>query len=501
MKTKHRLSVLLTLAALVFVPVSCSFLEIDTENKIAVSEIDYTNTSEMYQPVIGAYSKLRWPGMHWINNILWTGRDDDMTSGRDNDQQDALRFGYRGGYQCPNSFWGLNNAWITAYDVIRTSNSALEALDKYAEHIAPGTSDYENYRSYRGEVVTIAAWSYYMLVTSFGDCVILKDNNQTRFIRSTREHVCEYVLEQLEAVIPQMKRMRPNEMVHPGAFSAYTAEAMAARFALLLGDYAKVETLTQDIIDHGGFELYGDYYNLFKIPGKLCNESLMEVQVTDFGLATGDYIGIDQWYVSQGATLTGKADGADVSISGWNFCQFNTRFVEWCKARGETVRLETSCLQSGDVTREGFTVTSSGVFNGKAYLPYDQMTGGNTEWGRNNNVRLLRYAEVLLMNAEAKVRNGKSGDEPLAEVRTRAGLAAVTGATLDDILDERRVELCAEWGLRYTDLVRTGKAETVLNDPALVRDQANGEWTPAKAYWPVPGLQLVNLPELAEQPE
>jgi hypothetical protein len=268
-----------------------------------------------------------------------------------------------------------------------------------------------------------------------------------------------------------------------------------------LGDYAKVETLTQDIIDHGGFELYGDYYNLFKIPGKLCNESLMEVQVTDFGLATGDYIGIDQWYVSQGATLTGKADGADVSISGWNFCQFNTRFVEWCKARGETVRLETSCLQSGDVTREGFTVTSSGVFNGKAYLPYDQMTGGNTEWGRNNNVRLLRYAEVLLMNAEAKVRNGKSGDEPLAEVRTRAGLAAVTGATLDDILDERRVELCAEWGLRYTDLVRTGKAETVLNDPALVRDQANGEWTPAKAYWPVPGLQLVNLPELAEQPE
>jgi hypothetical protein len=44
-------------------------------------------------------------------------------------------------------------------------------------------------------------------------------------------------------------------------------------------------------------------------------------------------------------------------------------------------------------------------------------------------------------------------------------------------------------------------AATVLNDAALVRDQANGEWTPEKAYWPVPGLQLLNLPDLGEAPE
>ena len=227
----------------------------------------------------------------------------------------------------------------------------------------------------------------------------------------------------------------------------------------------------------------------------------MEVQVTDFGLTTGDYIGIDQWFVSQGATMSGNVDGENISISGWNFCQFNPRFVEWAKARGETVRIEASFLQTGDKTREGFTVESSGVFNGKAYLPYSQMTGGNTEWGRNNNVRLLRYAEVLLMNAEAKVRNGRNGDEPLNLVRQRAGLAPLSGATLENILDERRMELCAEWGMRYIDLVRTGRAAQVLNDAALVRDQANGEWTPEKAWWPVPGLQLLNLPQLGEEPE
>jgi hypothetical protein len=247
--------------------------------------------------------------------------------------------------------------------------------------------------------------------------------------------------------------------------------------------------------------LYSDYYNLFMIPGKLCNESLMEVQVTDFGLATGDYIGIDQWYVSMGATMSGTVDGNPVSISGWNFMQYNRQFVDWCKARGETIRLETSCLEGGSKTREGFLVEGSAIFNGKAYLPYNQMTPGTTDWGRNNNVRLLRYAEVLLMNAEAKVRNGKSGDEPFNEVRTRAAMSTITGVTMEQILDERRMELCSEWGLRYTDLVRTGLAAEVLNQPTLVRDQANGEWTPAKAYWPVPGLQLLNLPDLGKEPE
>lgn len=479
----------------------CSFLDVDMENTIASSAVDYTKTSEMYQPVIGAYSKLRWPGMHWVDNILWTGRDDDMTSGRDNDQQDALRFGYRGGYQCPNSYWGLNNVWINAYEVIRACNSTLEALDEYAKHIEAGSPSYADYKSYRGEVITISCWAYYMMATSFGDCVLLKDNNQTRFVRATRQHVCEYALEQLEAVIPDMKRMRPNQMAHQGAFTAFSAEALAARFALLLGDYAKVETLTDDIITNGGFALYNDYYNLFKIPGKLCDESIMEVQVTDFGLATGDYIGIDQWFVAMGATLSATVGGQPVNISGWNFMQYNRQFVDWVKARGETVRLETSILESGTKTREGFLIEGSSYFNGKAYLPYDQMTTGTTEWGRNNNVRLLRYAEVLLMNAEAKVRNGKSGDAPFNEVRTRAAMPTKTGVTLDDILDERRMELCSEWGLRYTDLVRTGKADEVLNAPELIRDQAAGEWTEAKAYWPVPGLQLVNLPDLAKDPE
>ena len=166
---------------------ACSFLDIDTENKIATTEIDYSKTSEMYQPVVGAYSQLRNSGMHWANNMLWLCRDDDMTSGRTDDQGDALLFSYRGGYQCPNSFWALNNAWVTPYEIIRVCNSTQIALDQYAGYIAPESEDYANYLSYKGEVVAIETWAYYMLVTSFGPCVLLTDNNQTRFVRTRQK--------------------------------------------------------------------------------------------------------------------------------------------------------------------------------------------------------------------------------------------------------------------------------------------------------------------------
>jgi len=484
----------LIIGLLVYLP-SCSFLEVDMENKLATSAVDYTQTANMYQPVIGAYAQLRISGMHWANNMLWAGRDDDMTSGRDDDQADALLFGYKGKYVYPNSYWGLNNAWVTPYEIIRTCNSALLALDEYASHIKASSPDYPTYLSYCGEVRTIRAWAYYMLVTTFGPCVLLKDNNQSLYVRSTVEHVYEYMHEDLNFAIANMQRMRPNQMVHMGAYTAYTAEALAARLYLLENNFAKAEELTDDIINSGLFTLYEDLYNLYKIPGKLCDESLMEVQCTDFGAASGDYVGIDQWFNYMGASLTLFDDGGqwENGISGWTFMRYKPTFSNWAKWRGETIRLETSCMIGGDKTREGWTINgkTSEIFNGKAYLPFDQMTAGSNEWGRNNNVRLIRYAEVLLINAEAKVMLGKSGDGPLNLVRVRAQMPEISGATIDDILDERRMELCSEWGLRYTDLVRTGKAETLLG---------LYNWTVDKTYWPVPGTQLSTVPDLEKTP-
>ncbi|MDE5656074.1 MAG: RagB/SusD family nutrient uptake outer membrane protein, partial [Muribaculaceae bacterium] len=131
------------------------------------------------------------------------------------------------------------------------------------------------------------------------------------------------------------------------------------------------------------------------------------------------------------------------------------------------------------------------IWNGKWYLPLEQFTEGRTTYGSNNNVRILRYADVLLMNAEAKVRLGENGDTPFNLVRQRANMPELTNVTVDQILDERRMELCCEWGERYTDLVRTGKAASVLGP--------NG-WTVDKTYFPIPQTQLDLAPDLLNEP-
>ena len=482
---------------------SCSdFINIDAENTLDVAAVDYTDLSDMYSPVVGAYAQMRGQGIHWANAMLWLGRDDDLSSGRADDQGDALKFGYPGGYTNPNSFWAVGNMWSTMYNIIVACNSNLDALDEYGKNCAEGGSDYKNYLQYKGEIKTIRAWAYYQLVTSFGPCVIYRTSDQATFRRSTVEHVCEYVLDDLKEAAANMATMRPNQMDHKGAYTKYTAEALAARFALLMGDYSEVETLTDDIINNGGFSLYNDYYNLFKIPGKLCDESLMEVQCTDFGNPSGDYIGVDQWFNFRGAGLTLYNESGEWQngIGGWTFMRYNPKFLKFMEDRGETIRKETSLLVAGETTREGWkvngtldrTATIAEIYDGKAYLPYDQMTAGNSDYGRNNNVRVIRYAEVLLMNAEAKVRQGKSGDAPFNLVRQRADMPTLSGVTADQILDERRVELCGEWGLRYTDLCRTGNASTVLGQYG---------WTENSRYIPVPGSQVTLTPDLALDPE
>ena len=125
---------------------------------------------------------------------------------------------------------------------------------------------------------------------------------------------------------------------------------------------------------------------------------------------------------------------------------------------------------------------------GKAYLPSNQMTPGRTDYGSNNNVRMLRYADALLLNAEAKVRKGQNGDVPFNLVHQRAKISAVTGVTLQQVLDERHAEFACEWwGERYNDLIRTGEAATVL---------ASQGFAPGKEYVPVPTAQKDLNPNL-----
>jgi hypothetical protein len=493
MKISKYISVL-AVAILALAMTSCSsYLDKDPENSVPEKGVDFTDIANMYQPVSGVYAKLRTSGAHWVIWPLSIIRDDDVWSGRVDDQAILNQFGGKTndptGYNYDDSFWGLNEMWNQYYGLIKVANAALVSLDSYAANIT-SSSDLATNHAYQGEVRILRAYAYWRLSQEFGPVTLLKSNSQTDLTRSSVKAVHQYILDDLQYAIENCPKVRPNEMAHVGAATAYTAEALAAKVCLTDGDYSKVESFTDDIINSGKFSLYPDYYELFKIPGKLCDESLLEIQCTDFGTGSGDAITTDCWFVFQGPANDGN-------ISGWGFIGLYKAFRDWAKARGETVRYTTSFLEAGTTTPSGDVIrplqnpTQTDCWNGKAYTPTNELTAGRTDYGMNNNVRLLRYADVLLMNAEAKVRLGKSGDTPFNLVRVRAKMPTVSNVTVDQILDERRMELCCEWGERYNDLVRTGKATSVLGKYG---------WTEDKTYYPIPFDQLSNNPDLSKEP-
>lgn len=464
---------------------SCDYIDIEPENSVPEKNVDFTQIENMYQAVSGVYGKLRTGAMHWVIWPLSIVRDDDIWSGRIDDQGSLVDFG---NFNYDSSFWGLNEMWNQYYGIIKVANAALASLDSYAANIT-ADSDMKNYRAYCGEVKFLRAYAYYRLVQAFGEVTILRTNTQTDMTPSTISALYRYMLEDLQYAIDNAPKLRPNEMEHYGAVSAYSAEMLAAKIHLNQGNYGEVEALTDDIIGSGKFKLYDDFYQLFKIPGKVCDESLFECQCTDFGTGSGDIIDPGEWFTFQGPANDGN-------ISGWGFIGIFKEFRDWAETRGETIRATTSFLLAGSTTPSGDVIrplqnpTQTDCWNGKAYTPLSQLTPGRTKYGSNNNVRIFRYADVLLMNAEAKVRLGKNGDASLNLVRSRAEMPAITNATLEQILDERRMELLCEWGERYNDLIRTGKAASVLGS----------KWTADKTYYPLPYEQVSNVPSLNNDP-
>lgn len=381
MKALVKPLIYITSALMMFSITSCDdFLDKEPEGKVPEEKVDYTNLENMYQPVSGVYAKIRTSGMHWVIWELTTIREQDIY-GVQNDIFKNVGF-----YKYDDSFWGIDEIWKQYYNIIKVANSAIETLDLYAENIK-NDGDMKNYKAYRGEVMFMRAYAYFRMVQAFGPVTILRDNNQTDLQRSTVDAVYKYALKDLQYGIDNMPRIRPNQSSHIGAVTAFSAATLAAKIYLNMGNYDKVEELTDDIISNGNFSLYSDYYQLFKIPGKLCDESIFECQCTDFGNGSGDLVEPGEWFICQGPVNSGN-------ISGWGHCGVYESFRDWAYERGETVRATTSFLLAGETTPSGDYINprknpaNADCWNGKAYTPASQLTPGRTKYGTNKGTSI-----------------------------------------------------------------------------------------------------------------
>jgi len=474
-KLKYSIQLILYIAVLMFASACEDNLNDPAENKSFTEGTDYTITEDMDLPLLGLYAGFNDKG--WPNNPLMALRGDDVNAGGLGDQQDFAetdKFNYNKDY------WMYNAVWEDEYADIFTSYSAIEQIQLYQEFASnKAVGD-----QYIAEAKTIRAWLLFNLSRVWGGIFIPENSDPSNLLvanLTSKADVMQFISDQMDEAIPLLPDMRPNERTDiPGGVTKYTALAIKALANLELENYQAVADATSQIISSGGFSLEPDFYELFKIGGKLNNENLLEMQFSDFGLGAGDnksylfaFFGPQGWTPS----VTGAGDG-------WGFWEPSMKYIKFMLDRNENVRLETSVLFTdrgiaeiekdpnyatlpgwiSNTTRSGDQINdyARAMFaSGKHYLPSNELTPGRTDYGTNKNFTCIRYAEILLMHAEALTQGASSSvmsaDDAVNAVRARAGLAPLTGVSNQQVMDEKFAELAMEWGTRFYDMVRLKK--------------------------------------------
>jgi hypothetical protein len=483
------------------------YLEEPPENTTFTGKTDYTISKNMILPLYGAYAEFN--NTEWEDFPLISVRGDDVNAGGQGDQQD---FAETDKYNYNKDFWMYNSVWQNYYQNMISANSAMEQIGLYSQY-----ADKNLAAQYAAEVKVLKSWWLFQLSRVWGNLPVPPSSDPSDLYQvplSSKDEIMAMISAWMDEAIPVLPALRPNERADiPGGVTKYTALALKALANLELKQYQAVAEATGEIIGSGKYTLEPDFYNLFKIKGKLNSENILEMQYSDLGQGSGDnYAYLFAFFGPQGWTpkVAGSGDG-------WGFWEPSLKYIKFMLDRGEKTRLETSVIFTNRGIAElqkdpkyatlpswiSNTTPSGDKFNdfaremfvsGKQYLPSDQLTPGRTEYGTNKNFPCIRYAEILLMYAEALTQGatGSAGtaDDAVNAVRTRAGLPVISGVTNAQVMDEKFAELAMEWGTRYYDMIRLG----TLNELSY----EGRTFTPDKTFLPYPQNQVDQLPILRQ---
>ncbi|QDK77672.1 RagB/SusD family nutrient uptake outer membrane protein [Spirosoma sp. KCTC 42546] len=384
--------------------------------------------------------------------------------------------------------------WNGYYSGISRANQALAALETASIDQATKTR-------LIGEVRFIRGYYYFNLVRFFGKVPkvvrVPKDaqdaNTDPAFqTRAPVDTIYSVITQDLQFAINNLP-LRAQAGV--GHANKGAAQALLAKTYLYRKNWQQVQALTQEVINSGQYSLVPDYTIIWRYVGNNSSESIFETQSGTFN--NGD-IAVGGYATWQGPRVGGKGGWTDL---GFGFDTPSQNLVNAYEAgdkrRASTIiTIDNSGKHVGTVLYDGFRIPSADsvqnlYYNYKAYAsenPSIEPYLGNRD-KKQKNVRLLRYADVLLMNAEANNELGQSGTAItyLNQIRTRAGLAATKAASQTDlrtaIWQERRIELAMEHD-RFFDLVRTGRAAQVMQ--AAGKNFVAGK----NELLPVPSLQI-----------
>lgn len=371
----------------------------------------------------------------------------------------------------------LSLFWNAQYQNINLCNQVLDNIPSI-------NMDANLMARYIAEAKFVRAYSYFRLVRAFGDVplrltvpVNASGYNIPRTAKADVYTAIEKDLTDAAATLPQSYSGADVGRATKGA-----ALSLHAKVAMYQAKWADVKTYTDQVMTMG-YSLFPDFYQLFRTQNENNSESIFELQCA---LILGNPGASNSQY-SQVQGVRGVTGG------GWGFNDPSLDLVNAFET-GDP-RLAATVIFRGTTTPSGDPIPNTVTnprYNMKSYVPFSQFVTGYNE-GCQQNVRVIRYAEVLLMNAEANNELGNTANAlaSLEMVRARARgnintvLPAVTTtdqvALRTAIWHERRVELAMEFD-RYFDVIRQGRAATLFGPKG---------WTANKnEVWPIPQSEI-----------
>lgn len=435
------------MSACIFTGCTNDYLDVEQTESISTKDMELFNNNEGATTFVNAiYNKfLDWDmsSFSWIGLTSIASDDADKGSspgdtGSDKDVLDALTYNA--------SSPSINEVFTANYVGINRCNQALSIIPKLDK------ADSALRERLIGEAKFLRAFMYFTLVKTYGGVPIIDhlpnpSSDEDRIMQLTRKSPAEvyaFIEKDLNSAIVVLPVKSVYSVAEKGRASKGAAYALLAKVSLYQKKW-------QQVVDNcnlvTGYSIVPDYASMFKLSGENDAESIFEIQ----GVGSNPAKGIQGYSATQGARGNG----------GWGW-GFNTPSQSLVNAyEAGDVRKNATIIFAGTTLYDGRvvpTTVENPRYNYKAYS-----SSYTDAWESDANIKYLRYAEVILMKAEALNELGQTSTAiPLLnQIRNRAGLGNTTAtsqaAVRTAIWKERRVEMAFEHD-RFFDLVRTGQA-------------------------------------------
>ena len=485
---KQNIWATLSIAALLIFG-SCSKDFLNTRPVGRVLEVNYYQTQDQaFEALVSVYDVLQWNDQYGFSmfRLLQSVASDETHAGGSDASDQPSWVAYDNFTLSPN-LGPQRGFWRKCYKGIYRANlylEKIEGIDDASESFKARTT---------GESKFLRAKFYFDLVRLFGNVPYI-DHTLGASEYYTVEQVgptliFPLIISDLEDAIAALpSSVSSNEI---GRVTKGAAQSLLARAYLFQNDASKmseVAALSESVIQSGEYTLLSSFGEIWTRDGEWSSESVFEITYSENSSSDWGSFGWGGGEGNVGVQFVGMRDyNGPIFATGWGFCPVST---------------ELEAAMDGD-PRYGHTIIDAANLPGAEYSPGYQNTGyfmrkyapiassvapdGDPALNWGNNVREIRYSDVLLMAAEGLVRSGGSEGTARAyvnQVRNRVGLPAITSSgsqLLDDIYTERRLELACE-GHRFFDLIRTGQAESVLS--------SKGFSASTHTYLPIPQQEI-----------